>query len=235
MTPEHDNRSCSLPFRILYEDNHLLAADKPAGMLTQSDPGGGPSLEQSLREYVRESRNKPGAAYLHVAHRLDRDVGGIVLCALTSKALSRLNAQQREQSWRKVYRAWVSGAPAAGAGRLVHWLRHGEHRSEVVREGDTDAKESALEFRVLRRESDRALLEIVLHTGRYHQIRAQLAAAGMPILGDSRYGATAQWSGAGIALRHVELEIEHPVRHSALLIEAPDAEFREPQRIVLTP
>jgi 23S rRNA pseudouridine1911/1915/1917 synthase len=225
MKLEYDNRSRSLPFRILHEDNHILAADKPAGMLTQSDAGGGPSLEEALREYVRVSRGKPGAAYLHVAHRLDRDVGGIVLCALTSKALSRLNAQQREQSWRKVYRAWVCPAPAACAGQLVHWLRHGEHRAEVVREGEPGALESSLEFRLLRRDAGRALLEIVLHTGRYHQIRAQLAASGTPVAGDRKYGSTEAWHGVGIALRHVELTIEHPVRREQLRIEAPDAEF----------
>jgi 23S rRNA pseudouridine1911/1915/1917 synthase len=210
---------------ILYEDNHLLAADKPAGVLTQCDAGGGSSLEESLREYVRVSRAKPGAAYLHVAHRLDRDVGGIVLCALTSKALSRLNAQQRAQSWRKVYRAWVCPAPAAGGGLLVHWLRHGEHRSDVAREGEPGARESSLEFRVLRREGNRALVEVVLHTGRYHQIRAQFAAAGMPVAGDRKYGATEGWQGAGVALRHVELTIEHPVRREQLRIEAPAPDF----------
>lgn len=211
--------------KILYEDNHLLAADKPAGMLTQSDRSTDPSLEDMLREYIRASRGKPGRAYLHVAHRLDRDVSGIVLCALTSKALSRLNEQQRDQSWRKVYRAWVMGSPARDTGQLIHYLRHGEHHAEVVRSGDPNACQSVLEYRVLRRDPERALLEVILHTGRYHQIRAQLAAAGWPIVGDGKYGARDIWPHSGIALRHVELTVEHPVRHTPLHIEAPDPEF----------
>lgn len=228
MTQKSDRPATPPPLSILYEDNHLLAADKPAGMLTQSDRSADPSFEVMLRDYVRTSRNKPGAAFLHVAHRLDRDVGGIVLCALTSKALSRLNAQQREQSWRKVYRAWLAGAPPSDAGQLIHHLRHGEHIAQVVRAGEPDAKESVLAYRVLRRAKDRTLVEIVLLTGRYHQIRAQFAAAGWPVIGDTRYGATEPWSRPGIALRHVELNIEHPVRHTALRIEAPTPEFGTP-------
>lgn len=209
---------------ILYEDNHLLAADKPAGLLTQADATGHAALEDQLREYVRTARNKPGAIFLHAAHRLDREVGGIVLFALTSKALSRLNEQQRENAWDKRYRAWVQGSPADERGMLTHWLAHASHRAQLTAAGAEGSKECRLEYEVVRRNASRTLLAIRLHTGRYHQIRAQLATAGWPVLGDAKYGATSSWP-AGIALRHVSLTIEHPVRRVPLSIEAPSPEF----------
>jgi len=211
---------------VLYEDNHLLVLDKPAGLLTQPDSSASPSLEAGARAYIRRSRNKPGEAFLHVVHRLDREVSGIVVCALTSKALSRLQTQQRAQDWQRTYRAWVAPSPAQDSGDLEHWLRHGDHRAEVVRPDAPDARQCRLDFRVLRRESDCALIEIQLLTGRYHQIRAQLAAAGWPVLGDHKYGATGEWSHDGIALRHTALVFEHPVRRAPLRIEATGDRFR---------
>jgi 23S rRNA pseudouridine1911/1915/1917 synthase len=211
---------------VVHEDNHILVVEKPAGLLTQPDHSGSPSLEDNARAYIRRSRAKPGEAFLHVVHRLDRDVGGIVVCALTSKALSRLQAQQRAQAWRRTYRAWVAPAPSSDSSTLEHWLRHGEHRAEVVPSDTPEARLCRLDFRVVRREPGRALIEVTLHTGRYHQIRAQLAAAGWPILGDRKYGATHPWPDGGIALRHTELIFEHPVRRDSLRIEAPDDRFR---------
>lgn len=206
---------------VLYEDNHLLVADKPAGLLTQADSTGHASLEDVVREYLRVSRRKEGGAFAHAAHRLDRDVSGIVLFALTSKALSRLNAQQRDGAWVKKYRAWVQGGPPQPSGTLVHWLAHVSHRAEVLAASDPSARECRLEYEVIRRERDRSLLGILLHTGRYHQIRAQLAAAGWPVLGDSKYGSTTDWRAGGIALRHTFLSLTHPVKQTELRFEAP--------------
>jgi len=211
--------------RILYEDNHLLAADKPAGLLTQADDTGHAALEDLLREHVRAARGKPGGVFLHAAHRLDREVGGVVLFALTSKALSRLNAQQREGAWVKRYRAWVQGGPSDKRGLLTHWLVHASHRAQTAAAGAPDAKECRLEYEVVRKDAGSTLLAILLHTGRYHQIRAQLAAAGWPVLGDSKYGATAPWPAGGLALRQVALSLEHPVKHTPLVIEAPDVNY----------
>lgn len=210
---------------ILFADNHLLAADKPAGLPTQRDTRGRPGFEDAVRAHVRIARAKPGEAFVHAAHRLDREVGGVVLFALTGKALARLNAQQRAGAWDKRYRAWVEGAPAAATGILTHWLRHGDHRADVVAAGTPEARACRLTYRLLRAEDGLSLLEIGLETGRYHQIRAQLAAAGWPICGDVRYGARRAWAGAGIALRHVRLTLEHPVRHTPLCLEAPAPAF----------
>ena len=216
---------CAIHLTVLYEDNHLLAADKPAGMLTQASGGDGRSLEELAREYVKRSRGKAGNVFVHAAHRLDREVSGIVLFALTSKALARLNEQQRGHRWEKVYRAWVEGGPADTEGSLVHRLRHGSHRAEVAA-GDADAKECRLTYEIIRREKGRSLLAVRLETGRYHQIRAQLAAAGWPILGDRKYGSRTPWPAGGIALRHVSLTLEHPVRRERWAVRADDAQFR---------
>jgi 23S rRNA pseudouridine1911/1915/1917 synthase len=208
--------------KVLYEDNHLLAVDKPSGLPTQPPPAGGDSLEEQARRYVRVSRSKPGEAFVHAAHRLDKDVSGIVLFACTGKALSRLNTQQRSRSWEKVYHAWVEGTPPAPQGVLVHWLVHEEHRARLAVAGEAGTRECRLEYSLLRREGAKSLLAIRLDTGRYHQIRAQLAAAGCPITGDKRYGAVTDWPQGGIALRHVRLTLRHPARQTPLTIEAPD-------------
>jgi len=213
------------PIEVLFEDNHLLAINKPAGLLTQDSGRGEDSAEERARRYVKETRNKPGTVFLHVAHRLDREASGIVLCATTSKALARLNEQMRARSVRKLYHAVVElpttgrGEPPAEHGELVDWLAHDDHRARIAAAGTVGAQECRMCYRVLARGDGIVVLEIDLKTGRYHQIRAQLAAAGWPILGDRRYGGP-PCDMAGIALHHVRLELEHPVRRTPLVLEA---------------
>lgn len=211
---------------ILFEDNHLLALNKPPGLLTQDSGRDEDSLEARAREYVRRSRGKPGAAFLHVVHRLDRAASGVVLCATTSKALARLNEAVRRRQVHKLYHAIVQPGPGHEAAELQHWLAHDEHRARVAEPGTEGARQCRLRYRVLARRGEAALLEIDLDTGRYHQIRAQMAAIGCPVLGDGKYGGrrielTAGDAPGGIALHHRRLEIEHPVRRAPLRIEAP--------------
>ncbi|MBN1826613.1 MAG: RluA family pseudouridine synthase [Candidatus Eisenbacteria bacterium] len=207
--------------RILFEDNHLLALAKPAGLLTQ--PSGTPceSLEERAKEYIRTSKGKRGNVFLHAVHRLDRVVSGVVLFARTGKALSRLSEAQRERRFRKVYLALTDRRPPRPEGRLVHHLLHGNGRAEVSRAGEEGTRESVLSYQVIREKEGLFLLEIELHTGRYHQIRAQLAAEGMPILGDRKYGGTVPFAGGAIALHHALLEFDHPVGGAPVRIESP--------------
>lgn len=206
----------------LFVDNHLLVADKPWGLLTQPSGRDETALEDLAREYIRESFHKPGAVFLEAVHRIDRAVGGVVLFARTSKALSRLNAMQRAGTMAKRYLARVSPPPRSNGGCLEDWLRHGDFRAVVVPPRTPEARLCRLNWRCMERCEDSALLEIELLTGRYHQIRAQLAHAGMPILGDERYGA-AGCAGApqgGIALLSSRLDLEHPVSHERLSFES---------------
>jgi len=184
----------------LSSDNHILVAEKPAGIATQ------PDFTDMVKVWVKKTYNKPGAVFLHPVHRLDKAVSGLVLFARTSKALSRLQAMMREHQIKKTYLALVEGKLPAKEGTLVHKLSHSTLRAKV----DPNGKEAILHYKVIKQENDSTLLEIHLVTGRYHQIRAQLAAIGCPIIGDEKYGSKKPWP-KGIALKATGLQFEHPV------------------------
>jgi 23S rRNA pseudouridine1911/1915/1917 synthase len=217
------------PRDILYVDNHLLALNKPAGLVTQPSGAHEDSLESRAKAWVKQTYAKPGDVFLEAVHRIDRPVSGVVLFARTSKALSRLNESVRERDLRKLYGAVVEGRPEPAQGRLEHWLVHDSHHARVVPAGTPEARLATLDYTVVKAESDQALVEILLHTGRYHQIRVQLAHAGWPVVGDGRYGARTSLPGAIIALHHRELTIDHPVKHEPLTFVAPFPET-EPWR-----
>lgn len=206
---------------IVYEDNHLLAVNKPAGMLTQATKENSDCLEMQVKAWIKEKYKKPGNVFLGAVHRLDRPVSGIVLFAKTSKALSRLNALIRNQEIHKTYFAIVEGSPKEDCGTLEHFLRHDEHRAHVGNKGEPEVKLARLHYKILKHIGNNALLQIELETGRYHQIRAQCAAIGCPIVGDKKYGSRQQLPGEIIALHHGRLELEHPITHVHLCIEVP--------------
>jgi 23S rRNA pseudouridine1911/1915/1917 synthase len=206
---------------LLFEDNHLLALSKPTGLLTQPSGTARPSLEALARAYVRETKGKTGEVFLHAVHRLDREASGVVLFAKTSKALSRMCEEIRARRIRKIYLAIVEGRPPRANDTLYAYLRHRSHRAETARREEEGAKEAVLAYSEVRSAGGLHLLEIDLKTGRYHQIRAQLAREGMPILGDRRYGSRSPLPSGGIALHHAAMEFRHPVSREAIRIEAP--------------
>ena len=174
---------------VLYCDNHLLVAAKPCGMLTQPDSSITESLETFAKSWVQREYQKTGAVFLHCIHRLDRVVSGLVLFARTSKALSRLNEQSRNQEIQKIYVAEVEGVLAKKEGKLDHYLIHGDFRAIVAKKEDQGTKHARLYYRTRGKQKPyTTLVEIELETGRYHQIRAQFGAIGHPIWGDVRYG-----------------------------------------------
>lgn len=212
-----------MSIKILYEDNHLLALDKPAGLLTQPSETVSNSLETQAKAFIKERDQKPGNVFLHAIHRLDSAASGIVLFAKTQKALSRLSAHMREQEFHKTYIALVDGCTAPQEGRLIDSLVHGDHTALVVSPSHTGAKRSELIIVSSQPVSpNRWRLEINLVTGRYHQIRAQLASRGFPILGDVRYGSKVPFAPNAIALHHSTLSFPHPTLHSVVVIESPD-------------
>lgn len=205
---------------VIYCDNHILVAFKPAGFLTQPDDSSNPSLEEWVKEWVKREFQKPGAVFLHAIHRLDRPVSGLVLFARTSKALSRLNEQSRLQEIQRVYLAEVEGILSQKMGHLKHYLIHGEHRAQVGKEKDRDAKEARLTFEVLHYLEHSTYVKIELETGRYHQIRAQFAAIGHPIVGDKKYGSKTGDSSI-IHLHCATLSFQHPVTQEVLSFDSP--------------
>jgi 23S rRNA pseudouridine1911/1915/1917 synthase len=195
---------------IVFSDNHILVATKPCGLLTQPDDSADDSLEAFAKEWVKKEYKKPGNVYLHAIHRLDRPVSGLVLFARTSKALSRLNEQSRNQEIQRTYVAEVEGILPAKEGRLDHYLIHGDHRAIIAKATDKEAKHARLSFKVIQFQKHSTLVEIELETGRYHQIRAQFSASGHPVVGDKRYGGK-EGDGKEIHLHCAKMAFEHPV------------------------
>jgi 23S rRNA pseudouridine1911/1915/1917 synthase len=208
--------------RVIYEDNHLLAVAKPAGLATMGLAADRTSLVTLARDYLKHKYRKPGNVYLGVVSRLDAPVTGVVLFARTSKAAARLTEQFRSGAVRKTYWAVVERAPRPVADRCRHWLLKDDraHRVRIVEQGTRGAKEARLRYRTLATASKGTLLEVILETGRKHQIRVQLAERGSPILGDAKYGARASFAG-GLALHARSLELEHPVQRNPLRLVAP--------------
>lgn len=208
---------------VLYEDNHIIIVNKRSSDLVQGDGTGDEPLDEIVREYIKEKYNKPGDVFLGVVHRLDRPVSGCVVYARTSKALSRLSELFRTREVRKTYWAIVSDRPPAEEGTLSNYLKKNEtqNKSYVY---DTEVKGSKLaelSYRVLARSERYYLIEVDLQTGRHHQIRAQLAAAGCPIKGDLKYGSKRSNEGGGISLHSRRVSFVHPVKNEEISIEAP--------------
>jgi 23S rRNA pseudouridine1911/1915/1917 synthase len=211
---------------ILFEDNHLLLLNKPAGWLVQGDKTGDTTLPDWGKIYLKEKYNKPGEVFLHPVHRLDRPVSGVVLLARTSKALSRLNEMFRDREMGKIYHAIVENKPQENEGELRHFLVK-DSNTNTVRAYKSppgkglDAKEAILQYKILKTDRQQSLIEVKPLTGRPHQIRVQLASMGCPILGDLKYGAKFPLADASIALHAFTLDFIHPVKKEAMQIHAP--------------
>lgn len=213
-----DSRSLS----VIYEDNHLVAVNKPAGVLVQGDATGDQPLAEIVKEYIGKKYGKPGAVFLGIVHRLDRPVSGVVVFARTSKSLERMNALFRNKETRKTYWAVVEHAPAKDEDTLTHWLVKDEtkNRSTSYSRAIAGGLRSELSYRVLQKAGGHFLLQVNPVTGRSHQIRVQLAAIGCPISGDLKYGASSALADASIALHARELEFIHPVKKEKIVLVA---------------
>lgn len=208
--------------QILYEDNHIIVVNKRVGDIVQGDKTGDKPLSEVVKEYIKDKYNKPGEAFLGVVHRLDRPTTGIVVFARTSKALMRLNELFKNRETQKTYWAVVKNKPPKNQDRLVHYLKRNEknNTSKAHSKEVPDSKVASLDYRIIAELHHYFALEIDLHTGRHHQIRAQLSAIGSPIKGDLKYGFDRSNPDGGIHLHARKLVFIHPVSKELLNITA---------------
>lgn len=209
---------------VLWEDNHLLFANKPAGVPVQGDSTGDRHFLEMAEEYIRVTYQKPGAAYVGLVHRIDRPVSGVVLFAKTSKALTRMNDIFKNKENTKIYHALTTKPLTDEVGTLEHYLSKDSetHRAHAYNQARGSAKLSVLHYQLLSSIAGRYLYEITLETGRFHQIRVQLSKMGCPILGDLKYGASSALPDRSIALHAHTLTTPHIVKdHAPVTVSAP--------------
>ncbi len=213
-----------LDSEVLYLDNHLLIVNKPPLLLTLPTKEVQDSVQTRGQAWLKEKFKKPGNVFLHPVHRLDRVASGIVVCARTSKALSRLNEQIREGEWHKVYTLTFEGSLPAPSGTLRHFLEKQEYHTTVVSKGR--GQEAVLHYKQIAPHT----AQVELITGRYHQIRAQFSSIGCPICGDTKYGAQPREASLGIALQHTQLTFLHPITKLEVAIAISTAVSAAPLR-----
>jgi 23S rRNA pseudouridine1911/1915/1917 synthase len=209
--------------QVLHEDNHIIVINKRVGDIVQGDKTGDKPLSEVVKEYIKVKYNKPGEVFLGVIHRLDRPTTGIVIFARTSKALTRMNELFSNRATQKTYWAIVKNKPQNSEDKLVHYLKRNEknntsraHINEVP-----ESKIASLDYKIIASLQNYYALEINLHTGRHHQIRAQLSAIGSPIKGDLKYGFDRSNPDGGIHLHARKLVFTHPVTKENIEIIAP--------------
>jgi 23S rRNA pseudouridine1911/1915/1917 synthase len=219
------------PLYILFEDNHCLAVNKPAPLLTQGVPHGPvPTLEALAKAYLKESYHKAGNVYLGIPHRLDRPVSGVVVFARNTKAARRLAEQFQNRQVEKVYWAAVEGDVQPEEGVWEDWLLkvQDEARAERVEPDVPGARRAVLHYRRLAAVDGGTLLELRPQTGRMHQLRVQAAVRGWPVCGDELYGAKLPFGplaelprDRSIALHARSLTFLHPIRYEPITLIAP--------------
>ena len=209
--------------QILHEDNHIIVVNKRVGDIVQGDKTGDKPLSEVVKEYIKEKYQKPGEVFLGVVHRLDRPTTGIVVFARTSKALTRLNELFSNRETQKTYWAVVKNKPEKNQDTLVHYLKRNEknNTSKAHLKEVPESKKASLDYTIIKTLDNYFALEINLHTGRHHQIRAQLAAIGCPIKGDLKYGFDRSNPDGGIHLHARKLSFIHPVSREVIEIIAP--------------
>lgn len=212
--------------RILYEDNHLLIVNKLPSEIVQGDKTGDVCLLEDVKEYIKEKYDKPGNVFAGLVHRIDRPVGGAVIFAKTSKALSRMTQKIQSREFSKTYLAIVKNKPPKDADELSNYMvkNESQNKSYIVGSNAKGAKLAQLKYRVIGSSDSYYLLEIELITGRHHQIRAQLAHMGCPIKGDLKYGFPRSNPDASISLHAYKLKFEHPTLKIPIEVVTPKPE-----------
>jgi 23S rRNA pseudouridine1911/1915/1917 synthase len=213
--------------QVLHEDNHLIAVNKPAGVLVHGDETGDVPLSEAVKEYIKIRYNKPGDVFLGVIHRLDRPVSGVIIYARTSKGLARMNEVFKERKIQKTYLAITRNRPEPMLGSLTHYIAKDRSRNLAKAFNSLSnqaekmkAKESTLDYEMIGEIDNRCLIRVNPHTGRPHQIRVQLSSMGCPIVGDVKYGDDQPNQDGSIHLHCRSMSFEHPVKREPVVITA---------------
>ncbi|MBK5278204.1 MAG: RluA family pseudouridine synthase [Bacteroidia bacterium] len=201
---------------VLYEDDVILVLSKPAGLMVEPDRNGHPNLLHEVRKYIKASLHDTGEQYAQHIHRLDRPVSGIILFAKQRSVLKNLSEQFAQRKVKKYYQAITNISPTKSFGTLEHWHRK-EKKKAILYEVEVPYSEKAmLIYNVTDFGENLFLWDIELHTGKYHQIRAQLAHLGCPILGDDLYGSNLLYHPNSIALHAWKLTFSHPITNQEM-------------------
>lgn len=209
--------------KVVYEDNHIIIVSKRSGEIVQGDKTGDEPLSETVKQYIKEKYQKPGAVFLGVVHRLDRPVSGLVVFARTSKALSRLCNMFRDGDVHKTYWALTKNRPKESEGTITSWIVRNEQQNKSYSYDHEvkNSKKAILKYRVIGQTDNYSLIEVNLLTGRHHQIRCQLASIGCPIKGDLKYGAQRSNPDGSISLLSRRVQFVHPVSKKQIDIVAP--------------
>ena len=207
-----------MKLNVIYEDNHIIVAEKPANIPSQGDKTGDIDMLTIIKQYLKEKYNKPGDVYLGLVHRLDRPTGGIMVFAKTSKAASRLSEQIRNNEFHKEYLCIVDGKMEQDDGEFEDYLIKNErtNTSRIAKPSEKNAKQAILNYEVIKysEEINLSVLKINLQTGRHHQIRVQFASRNHSLYGDQKYGTRGK--GKKLALWAYSLVFTHPTTKERL-------------------
>ena len=208
---------------VLYEDNHIIAVNKRVGDIIQGDKTGDNPLSEIVKSFLKKKYNKPNNVFLGVVHRIDRPASGVVIFAKTSKSLKRLNNMIKNLEIEKFYWAITKNKPEKRNDTLVHWLKKNpkNNKSTHFKKETENSKKAILHYKIIKELKNYYLLELLLETGRHHQIRTQLSAIGCPIKGDLKYGYDRSNKDGGICLHAKKISFSHPVTKKKILISAP--------------
>jgi 23S rRNA pseudouridine1911/1915/1917 synthase len=208
---------------VLYEDNHIIAVNKRVGYIVQGDKTGDNPLSEIVKSFLKKKYNKLNNVFLGVVHRIDRPTSGVVIFAKTSKSLKRLNNMIKNSEIEKFYWAITKNKPEKRNDTLVHWLKKNpkNNKSTHFKKETENSKKAILHYKIIKELKNYYLLEVLLETGRHHQIRTQLSAVGCPIKGDLKYGYERSNKDGGICLHAKKISFSHPVTKKKILISAP--------------
>lgn len=217
-------RDMTLTPEILYEDNHLIIANKPFGVLTHSDKTGDMSLEEVVKQYIKVKYKKPGNVYCKAIHRLDRPVSGVILFARTSKAHERMALQFKNREVHKTYWALTARKPNPPVDTVKHYLRKDSKTNTVSWSDKSDGsggREAVTDYKFLRHIDPYYLIQLNPVTGRSHQLRVVLRSKRCPIIGDIKYNGRVCSNSRAILLHARNIKFTHPVKKEPMNVDAP--------------